>query len=36
MIFYNFCYHFWDQHCWWTETDTIDSDFCKFPLPSLF
>jgi len=37
MIFYNFCYYFWSQHCWWTETNTIDNDFfvCfKFPFLS--
>jgi len=36
-IFYNFCYYFWGQHCWWTETNIIGNDFFviyKFPLPS--
>ena len=28
MIFYNFCYYFWGQYCWWTETKY------KFPLLS--
>jgi len=30
MIFYNFCYYFWGQHCWWTETNIIGNDFCFF------
>ena len=37
MIFYNF-YYSWGQHCWWTQTNIIDSDFfviCKF-LPLSF
>jgi len=37
MIFYNFCYYFWGQHFWWTETNIIDNDFFvfyKFLLPS--
>jgi len=37
MIFYNFCYYFWVQHCWWTETNIIGKGFFvfyKFPLPS--
>ena len=36
MIFYNFCYYFWGQHRWWTETNIIGNDFFvfyKFPLP---
>jgi len=36
MIFYNFCYYFWGQHCWWTETNIIGNNFFvfhKFPLP---
>ena len=35
MVFYNFCYHFWDQHLFWTETSIINKDvfvFWKFPL----
>ena len=27
IMFYNFCYYFWDQHCWWTETNIICNDF---------
>jgi len=37
MIFYNFCYYFWDQHCWWTEKNISGNDFFifyKFPLLS--
>ena len=35
MIFYNFCYYFWGQHCWWTETNIIGNDFFyMFALPS--
>jgi len=39
MIFCNFCYYFWGQHCWWTETNVIGNVFFvfyKFPLPSTF
>jgi len=39
MIFYNFCYYFWDRHCWWTETNIIGNDFFifyKFPFSQLF
>ena len=35
MIFYNFCYYFWGQHCWWTKTNINGNDFFvfyKFPL----
>ena len=37
MIFYKFCYYFWGQHCWWTETNIFGNDFFVlyiFPLPS--
>ena len=30
MIFYNFCYYFWGQHCWWKETITVGNDFLFF------
>ena len=36
MAFYNICYHFWGQHCYWIETSVLVTSFCfyKFPLPS--
>jgi len=36
IIFYNFCYYFWGQRCWWTETSITSNDFLffMFPLPS--
>ena len=30
MIFYNFCYYFWGQHWWWTETNITGNDFLFF------
>jgi len=27
MFFYNFCFYFWGQHCYWTETSIIYSYF---------
>ena len=30
MIFYNFCYYFWGQHRWWTETNIIGNAFLFF------
>ena len=30
MVFYNFCYYFWGQHCCWTETSIrIGNRFCS-------
>ena len=37
MVFYNLCYYFWGQRCFWTETNillTIFLYFYKFPLPA--
>ena len=37
MVFYNFCYYFWGQHCCWTKTSVIGNvffAFYKFPLLS--
>jgi len=28
MVFYNFCYYFWGQHCYCPKTGTIGKDFC--------
>jgi len=39
MIFYNFCYYFWGQYRWWTETNIIGKDFFifhKFPSPLFY
>jgi len=36
MIFCNFGYYFWSQHCWWTETNNLGNNFFifhKFPFP---
>jgi len=30
IIFYNICYSFWGQHCWWTDTNIICYDFLFF------
>jgi len=36
MIFYNFCYYFWGQHCWWTETNIGNDFFLSFHFFQLF
>jgi len=30
IVFYNFCYYFWGQHCCWIETSIIGNDFFVF------
>ena len=30
MIFYNFCYYFWSQHCYRTATSMLATIFCCF------
>jgi len=35
-VFYNFCYYFWGQQFFWTETSIIGNFFLSFHCPQYF